>query len=421
MLKSWLFVALLCLAQPLSAQNICEKLNCYGKFLHHSSLPNVLFYVFDIEDHDTLELRRALRNEEIDTLVLDSPGGSVREGLQIAAIVNDLKINTYVPKQGIFSETGSCTSACAYIYLAGENKRSDGMLGVHQAYSNNPMSKQEVGKTQSSTQFTVSEIIGFLNEFDTPPFVYEKMFSTLGNDMYFFDSDELAKINGVNTIFDDASVSKINDFVVSIRKMIEDEFAKEAIDNATTVQPKPKTPPLRSTIKLSQNELNRLGCSAGFADGIIGKNTLAALQRFNKATGSNLKPEDLSKPWFAENLANYAPIKNCYVQPKTRSVKPSFHAEYFVSCVSGTSSDTALLKTDHFDSKTGTGVFYIDWLNNAHFDGFVNFSLKGSLLELRGGESAVKASIETTSAGKISRLTWSLPGATCERYIAERN
>ena len=421
MLIRWLVVPLLCLAHSLNAQGLPQGLKFYGEFVHHSSIPNVLFYFSEIEDGDTLGFRRALRNEQIDTLVLDSPGGSVSEGLQIAAIVNDLKINTYVPKQGLSFKTGSCASACAYIYLAGKNKRADGLLGVHQAYSKNSNAKQEVGKTQSVIQFTVSEIIGFLNEFDTPPFVYEKMFSTLGNDMYYFDENELSQINGTGITFDEITHNKINNFVISFREMLKQELEEEATANVNTQEDKQITPPLKTTIKMSQSELNRLGCAAGAPDGIIGKNTLAALNRFNKATGSNLKSDDLSKPWFAENLANYQPIKNCYKKPQKKYLRPSFHAEYQVTCTSGMSTDRAVLKTDHFDSNTRTGVFYIDWLDGAHFDGFINFSIKGNSLELRGGEASINASVKTNNDGKIASFTWSLPDATCERYQAVKN
>ena len=45
---------------------------------------------------------------------------------------------------------------------------------------------------QKRAQFTVSEIIGFLNEFETPAWVYERMFQQA--DMYYFKESELLQL-----------------------------------------------------------------------------------------------------------------------------------------------------------------------------------------------------------------------------------
>ena len=52
--------------------------------------------------------------------------------------------------------------------------------------------KKEVGDIQKTTQFTVSEIIGFLNEFETPSWVFERMFQQ--SDMYYFKETELVPL-----------------------------------------------------------------------------------------------------------------------------------------------------------------------------------------------------------------------------------
>ena len=51
---------------------------------------------------------------------------------------------------------------------------------------------EQVSDTEEVAQYTVAEIIGFLNEYETPPFVYEKMFQQ--KKMYYFDNTELKKI-----------------------------------------------------------------------------------------------------------------------------------------------------------------------------------------------------------------------------------
>ena len=49
----------------------------YGSFIYNSDIPNALFFIDAIKPADSFELRKALRNHPIDTLVLASPGGSV--------------------------------------------------------------------------------------------------------------------------------------------------------------------------------------------------------------------------------------------------------------------------------------------------------------------------------------------------------
>ena len=61
-----------------------------------------------------------------------------------------------------------------------------GEVGVHQFYSSGESAEAQIRKdlTTSATQYTTSEIIGIMNEFDTPPFVYEKMFGT--DEIFYF-------------------------------------------------------------------------------------------------------------------------------------------------------------------------------------------------------------------------------------------
>ena len=57
----------------------------YGSFIYNSdAIPNALFFMDEIKNGDDFELRKALRNHDIDTIVLASPGGSVWAGLSMA-------------------------------------------------------------------------------------------------------------------------------------------------------------------------------------------------------------------------------------------------------------------------------------------------------------------------------------------------
>ena len=166
-------------------------LSYYGSFIHSEKVPNALFFFDSIEQGDSFEFRKALRNHDIDLIVLSSPGGSIWTGLQIAGIINDKGLNVYVPKSSVKGD-GSCASACSFMFFAGATRNVEGKLGVHQFLSKDSKKKEEVGDTQKTAQFTVSEIIGFLNEFETPAWVYERMFQQ--SEMYYFKETELVQL-----------------------------------------------------------------------------------------------------------------------------------------------------------------------------------------------------------------------------------
>ena len=188
-------------------------LSLYGSFLHSEKAPKTLFFFSDIEKNDSFEFRKALRNHNIDLVVLSSPGGLVWEGLSIAGIIHDKKLNTYVPKNSLKGK-GNCASACSFMFFAGEEKAVNGMLGVHQFYSGDSSKKAEIGDAQKSAQFTVSEIIGFLNEFGTPPWVYERMFQQ--SNMYYFKENELLQLETETTELQAVKFREIETFISNL-------------------------------------------------------------------------------------------------------------------------------------------------------------------------------------------------------------
>ncbi len=162
----------------------------YGSFVHFEEIPDALFLTGEINDGDYFQLRKAMREDEISIIVAASPGGSVFEALQIAGVIHDTGMSTYVPKQHDFL----CASACAFVFFAGGKRLVGGELGVHQFYGAEGSALDKAGGAVASivTQYTTGEIIAFLNDFKTPPEVYAKMFST--TDMYWFDATEKAEL-----------------------------------------------------------------------------------------------------------------------------------------------------------------------------------------------------------------------------------
>ena len=227
-LKFWLLIPTLTVAGLTAVCGHAQGnsgVEVYGSSAYVDTFPNVIFLLGEIQNGDSLEFRKALRSHPINLVVLASPGGSVVEGLQIAGIIHDQSISTYIPINS------TCASACSYVFFAGANRLAEGALAVHQFFSGSP--KNEIGSSEqqatSNAQYVAAEIIGALNEYNTPPFVYEKMFST--DDIYFFNEVEKRIIN-------------INPYSIEISENLFD--VNIFVDNLNSVS---QAPPLQESIE----------------------------------------------------------------------------------------------------------------------------------------------------------------------------
>jgi hypothetical protein len=199
----------------------------YGSLRHHSDIPGVLFLTGEIKGNDSFELRRAMRDQTIDLVVTASPGGNLYEGLQIAAILHDNELGTYVP------EGASCESSCANIFLGGYRRLVVGELGVHQFFSDGPEADSAVRKdlTTATTQYTTAEIIGIMNQFETPPFVFEKMFGTM--DIYYFKASEKPRLNvGVEDAAFTDRIAEVDAFLVTNPAVLKRAAVRPSFDVA---------------------------------------------------------------------------------------------------------------------------------------------------------------------------------------------
>ena len=189
-----------------------------NSFFYTDEIEGVLFLDGEITNEMYGEFRRALVENNIHTLVLNSPGGNLYEGLQMAGTIFDRQLTTYIP------EGADCASACSIMYLAGKKRYSRGQLGVHQSAYSDDVSKQKdvVGKIDYESQITTADIIQHLEEFGTPGFVYVKMLRTPPEDMYFFDEDELDKLGNQSIITKDKQeFAKIDQFLNSLYAKLE--------------------------------------------------------------------------------------------------------------------------------------------------------------------------------------------------------
>lgn len=159
----------------------------YGSFRFDDRSPDSLFLTGEIRSGDSFELRKALRDHDIQLVVMGSAGGNLYEGLQMGAILRDKGIATYVPPEV------NCESSCANMFFGGAQRKAEGRLGVHQFFSRDGDRGASLGAAEASAQYTMADVIGIMNELDTPPFVYEKMLGT--TDIHYFTPDELRKLD----------------------------------------------------------------------------------------------------------------------------------------------------------------------------------------------------------------------------------
>ena len=263
----------------------------FGSFIHSDKVPNALFFFSKIEKSDSFELRRAMRTHDIDTIVLASDGGSVWEALTMAGVIFDKKMTVYIPK---LPDEKGCYSACAFMFFAGQTRLAEGFLAVHQVGAYNEVvdaQKEKLGETQQEIQFTTSEIIGFLNEFGTPPWVYERMFRS--RELYFFSVEEKATLN--SGVIDGVQKRDIDNFLVQLRNELEN-LPKDAEPSSPSIVVDLEN---HDVVRDIQVLLNEARCSAGGADGVWGSQTDAAASKFASANELNYSgPASIDKPFI---------------------------------------------------------------------------------------------------------------------------
>jgi len=290
------------------------KERLYGSFIYNSDIPNALFFMDQIKNGDDFELRKALRNHDIDTIVLASPGGNVRAGLSMAGIIFDKGLRVYVPPKAV------CASACSFMFFGGDERLSEGALGVHQFASYDQEKTANAVKTQGDSQYLVSEIIGFLNEFKTPPFVFEKMFYTRPDEMYWFTSEDTARLN-----------SNFFNMEFTVQSAVT-TYTSEKLSEITTEKLLRSNYSVKELISLIQKRLNEIGCSAGSADGVWGQQTNAAAVEFAKKSGLPTSADDLISETFFDALVN---AREGFCSEPRFNVPETFASAYEYSCNGG--------------------------------------------------------------------------------------
>jgi hypothetical protein len=146
----------------------------------------------------SLEAANASVGETIN-VYLDSPGGSVAEGLMLGYVISEIRADTLKPAPG------TCASACVLAYLGGRFADD---------------TKIEAGAATVITQVLAAKIVKFIRESRADTQFFTLMTSTLPTEIYFLPPDKLRDLRVVtDAIWDENwsfEVSEKNDYYLKI-------------------------------------------------------------------------------------------------------------------------------------------------------------------------------------------------------------
>jgi hypothetical protein len=162
------------IAAPSAAMEISRVAGCDGG--------DVLKLRGDVERGDYVKFRSQFGDQRrIVGLDLDSSGGSLHEGVRIAAMTRQKRLATYV--------AGECDSACAFIFLLGRKRyvSREAKIGVHAV--GNEYGGEDRGTIRDTIYFArLSAKLGI------PSSVIGKMVTTKPGKIAFLDQADLSAL-----------------------------------------------------------------------------------------------------------------------------------------------------------------------------------------------------------------------------------
>ena len=157
----------------------------------------------DVGSSERFAAEIAARGEYVQTVVLDSPGGSVMDALAIGSLIHDNGLATKVAAGSL------CASSCPIIFASGAERIASpqAAIGVHQIYasalSGDPQSALRVaGTAMSDAQSTTAEIIGHLTKTGVDPALWLHALETPPDRLYYFSPEEMTRLKLVTQLAD---------------------------------------------------------------------------------------------------------------------------------------------------------------------------------------------------------------------------
>jgi hypothetical protein len=140
------------------------------------------------------------RGEYVQTVHLDSPGGSVMDALAIGSLIHDKGLATKVAAGSL------CASSCPIIFASGKTRiaSAESAIGVHQIYaaalSGDPQSALRVaGTAMADAQATTADIIAHLTKTGVDPALWLHALKTPPNQLYYFSPKEMEDLKLVTS------------------------------------------------------------------------------------------------------------------------------------------------------------------------------------------------------------------------------
>lgn len=146
----------------------------------------------------------AARGEYVQTVVLDSPGGSVMDALEIGALILDKALATKVAAGHM------CASSCPIIFASGTERIGSkaAAIGVHQVYAaslgGDAVDAMRIaGAAMSDAQKITAEITRHLSLTGVDPAMWLHALETPPDRLYYFSPEEMDRLKLV-TQFEDS-------------------------------------------------------------------------------------------------------------------------------------------------------------------------------------------------------------------------
>lgn len=201
---------------------------CEGQLAHRQQACTIKM-TGRIESGDATALRNALRASPpsgwfIGTLLLDSPGGDVREALEVARIVRDALLATSnVDQDSDVSVAGArsfyaCISACALIWFAGVDRdgyggqnKTNGRFGIglHRPYFVSDSYRQSPSVVADAQQNMTAQVREFLRREQVPEEFIQRMLERSSREIYWLDeSGDRAALIGRAPWFEEMMIAR---------------------------------------------------------------------------------------------------------------------------------------------------------------------------------------------------------------------
>lgn len=138
---------------------------------------------------DRLEQELALRGDYVRTVVLDSPGGSVRDAIAMGQLIRSHGYDTLV------GDGGYCASSCPLVFSGGVARRvsPNASVGVHQvlSVSDGPV---DAARDMNEVQRVSAECQRHLYEMGVDPRVWMHAMETPFESLFYFAGEDMVEL-----------------------------------------------------------------------------------------------------------------------------------------------------------------------------------------------------------------------------------